>query len=58
MDEGQGRAKSVSLIPWMRKIYEVPPGHRDWYPQGTNSLGAGTEKLEAPRQYQAQRGLF
>ena len=46
MDEGQGRAKSVSLIPWMRKIYEVPPEHRDWYPQGTNSLDAGTEKLE------------
>ena len=22
------------LIPWMRKIYEVPPEHRDWYPQG------------------------
>ena len=34
------------LIPWMRKIYEVPPEHRDWCPQGTNSLDAGTEQPE------------
>lgn len=30
----------------MGGIYEVPPKHRDWYPQEASSSGVGTEKAE------------
>ena len=30
----------------MGGIYEVPPEHRDWYPQETRSVASGTEKPE------------
>ena len=30
----------------MEGIYEVPPNHRDWYPQGTSSPATGVEKPE------------
>ena len=30
----------------MGGIYEVPPKHRDWFPQGTNSSEAGEKKPE------------
>lgn len=37
------------IYPWMGGIYEVPPEHRDWFPQETNSSGAKTKKPETSK---------